>query len=449
MDSNSSLTRSDINQSLTDGDLKYLAKNSSSLVVERTSKRQYADNPAYSNVNKNLVVNFQTGVDYIDGKNSYLRLIVKPVYNIVGGATAASWGQGSILNLIEQVTVKSRSGSVLGRVERANLLQYYETKYNHSHDWFGTNVWSSPGEAKQAQGVGLAGGLLGFDDAETKLDADGKEYNIPLAFIHSFFAQEVLLPSMVCKGLRLEITLADPDVAFKGVGGTGKINYLVEDAWVSLDSYRLTDDAMRKINDMSETKEGLVLQYHDWENSQFSRPAGVATLSNEVRKTVSMANSAFAVTRGNVGVVSPLADSLIAEPLAGTANGDDDVYQFRIGSMYMPQTPLKGVKSWYSNAMYCKGNLHSHKQPYVMYDRPDPTSPSFASAGTAGGCYAVACVDLDRYWLDQSGLAINNNVTLNLTMTYGTDTILAGKIDLFLKHTRRIVVYSQNIVVLE
>lgn len=435
MDEKSTLTRNDLEQSMMDSDLTYLAKNSSSLVIERTSKRMYADNPSYGTDNKNLVVNFQTGVDYIDGRNSYMKLNLK--VDTAGDATRVHFGHGSVLNIIDSVKVISRSGTILGRMERANLLQYYETKYNNSYSWFGSK------QADNAMGVGIAGGLLGYDDltATANLDGVNREYNIPLALVHPFFDQHNLLPSMVCKGLRLEITLADAAQAIVSPGGTA--TYELTNVWCSLDSYRLTDDAMRKLNDMSREPEGLVLQYHDWENSTFTRPVGVTSLSTEVRKSVSMANAAFAVTRFQSVSVNPVVDSFLAQPL-----NTGDSYQWRVGSMYMPQTALQGPSSWYSNVNYCKGTLKYHDQPFVRYSHPTNTIPTFTSAGNAGGCYAVACVDLDRYWLDLSGLAINNSVSLNLNIAYA-DAANAGKVDLFLKHTRRVAIYNDNLVVLE
>jgi hypothetical protein len=434
--SDNSLSRNDIDQSLTDSDLTYLAKNSSSLVIERTSKRSYADNPEYGTGNTNLVVNFQTGVDYVDGRNSYLKLTLEP--NKLTN-TAMTWGNGSVLNLIDTVTVKSRSGTVLGRTERVNLLQYYETKYKNSWSYFGDGV-----SGATSQGVGMGGGLLGYSRNAITLPAS-IEYNIPLHFIHSFFDQENLLPSMVMKGLRLEITLADASTAFKVSGGVAIApTYVVRNVWASLDSYRLTDDAMRKLNDMSREAEGLVLQYHDYEQSRFTRPIGVNNVSTEVRKTVSMANEAFLVTRIETNINDKLKDSFLAQGLT-----DGDRYQWRVGSMYIPQTELQGKAAWYANMCYCKGQLKSREQPFVRYSHSDPAVPTFTSTdGNAGGGFAISCVDLNRYWLDLSGLAINNSVTLNANMEYSNATV-AGELDLFLKHTRRLAVYNDNIIVLE
>jgi len=436
--SDNSLSRNDIDQSLTDSDLTYLAKNSSSLVIERTSKRSYADNPEYGTGNTNLVVNFQTGVDYVDGRNSYLRMVVEP--NKLTN-DKISWGYGTVLNLIDTVTIKSRSGTVLGRTERVNLLQYYETKYKNSYSYFGSTVGGV-----QAEGGGMASGLLGYSDGLTG-DTLGpsREYNIPLHLIHSFFDQENLLPSMVMKGMRLEITLADASTAFKVTDGTPIApTYVVRNVWASLDSYRLTDDAMRKLNDMSREAEGLVLQYHDYEQSRFTRPVGVNNVSTEVRKTVSMANEAFLVTRIETNINDKAKDSFLAQPLT-----DGDRYQWRVGSMYLPQTELQGQAAWYANACYCKGQLKSREQPFVKYEHTlAPTIPTFTSTASAGGGYAISCVDLDRYWLDLSGLAINNSVTLNANMEY-SDASAAGELDLFLKHTRRIAVYNDNIIVMD
>ena len=436
--SDNSLSRNDIDQSLTDSDLTYLAKNSSSLVIERTSKRSYADNPEYGTGNTNLVVNFQTGVDYVDGRNSYLKLTLEP--NKLTN-TFMTWGNGSVLNLIDTVTVKSRSGTVLGRTERVNLLQYYETKYKNSWSYFGDGVAGAT-----SQGLGMGGGLLGYSRAATTLPGS-VDYNIPLHFIHSFFDQENLLPSMVMKGMRLEITLADASTAFKVTASPPESavppTYVVRNVWASLDSYRLTDDAMRKLNDMSREAEGLVLQYHDYEQSRFTRPVGVNNVSTEVRKTVSMANEAFLVTRIEANINDKAKDSFLAQPLT-----DGDRYQWRVGSMYLPQTELQGQAAWYANVCYCKGQLKSREQPFVRFSHAELAVPTFTSTASAGGGFAVACVDLDRYWLDLSGLAINNSVTLNANMEY-SDASAAGELDLFLKHTRRIAVYNENIVVLD
>jgi len=97
---------------------------------------------------------------------------------------------------------------------------------------------------------------------------------------------------------------------------------------------------------------------------------------------------------------------------------------------------------------YCKGQLKSREQPFVRFSHAELAVPTFTSTASAGGGFAVACVDLDRYWLDLSGLAINNSVTLNANMEY-SDASAAGELDLFLKHTRRIAVYNENIVVLD
>lgn len=434
MDEKSSLTRNDLEQSLADGDLTYLARNSSSVVIERTSKRMYADNQTYGTSDKNMGILFQTGVDYIDGKNSYLRFQL--AITKTAGAGAVNFGHGTALNLIEKVKITSRSGVILGLINKVNLLQYYEMKYNNSESWFGSNIDEANG------GLGIAGGMLAYSN-RAAYDLGNVEINIPLALIHPFFDQHNLLPSVICKGLRIDITLADANTAFKIVDAGTSVTYAMSGVWVSLDSYRLSDDAMRKLNDMSREKEGLILQYYEWENSNFNRPSGVTSLSVEVRKSVSMANSAFAVTRNTAFTTDKQKDSFLAVEVK------EDQYQWRAGSMYFPQTALSGVRSWYSNVNYCKGNLKSRAQPFVRYFNTLGTEPTFSSTdATTGGSLAIACVDLDRYWLDLSGLSLSNSVTLNLNVVYEAAAV-AASVDLFLKHTRRLAIYADNAVVLD
>ena len=421
----------DVLELLDVNDLSYLLNNKSNIVTERTLKRQFADATNYSNTDNNLVVNWQTGQDFIDSRNSTLRLRVR-----VNGGTTPNWGFGDVRNIIENVRILSRGGIVLGRIERFPLLSWNETKWKRSPEWFGD---------EQHMGLGQAS-LMGYNpNGDVDLTAVGfVEYHIPLKLLHPFFDQNVLLPSQVCKGLRLELTLAT-DLARTFRAEVAPTSYEVEGVYCVLDSYRLADAAMVKLNEMSASRDGLALQYKDWESNNF--PVGVNTtrVSLEVRKTVSMANSAFAVVRNKT---SGAAAEALIDSYASAFVDPTDEYQFRIGSMYYPQTSIAGPKAFYSNAVYCCGNYSDDFQPSACYSIDGvEVAPSFAGADHLSN--ARMCVDVNRYRSILSGVQLNNSLTMSLNIQFEQTKGNGREVDLYLCHTRRCIVYDENIVLLE
>ena len=62
---NNDLSRSNALQLLDKNELSYVADKTSNVVVERTQKKQFSERTVYVQ-NGTLVINFQTGVDYLD-----------------------------------------------------------------------------------------------------------------------------------------------------------------------------------------------------------------------------------------------------------------------------------------------------------------------------------------------------------------------------------------------
>jgi hypothetical protein len=435
MSSDQMLARDDIAELLNASNLSYIAQNSSNLVVERTTKRQFADSPSYSNTDPNVVVNFQTGGDYISGRDSYLRLLLT-----VNNA-AWNFGRGSALNLIQTVKVISRSGIVLSYINKANLLQYYKMKYNYSREWLAREAKGLMGQQNLDmvnQNINLAAATDLYPLISSPITGNrvntAVEYNIPLSLLSPFFDNPVLIPSGAARGLRIEITLAPINVALVDVSGSGAVtSYTVSGVYAVLDSYRLENNAVLRLNEMSREKEGLVLQYYDWENSAFTKADNVSNVSVEMRKTVAMANDAFTVIRASATTTSATLDSFLARSVGAT-----DEMQYRVGSTYLPQTSIIGPALWYANTLYCNSQIASMETKAVRYDE---------YAGASNTSLAILPVVLDRYWVSNSGLTINNSTTLLLTANVAASGACA--IDMFLRHTRRAQVFQENIVILD
>ena len=408
--SDDTLTSQDLEVSLDVGNLLYLEEKSSNVVVERTIKVQYSDSPEYSE-NSEIVVNFQTGSDYISSKDSFMKLTLGAIYGSDGTTPATglvNFGtNGSILNCFKTIRILSRSGTVIAQTDSANLLNFYKVNYQHSQQW------------KSQQGLAL----LGLNDTSNYING-GKEFLIPLQLISSFFETQELLPSQLCRSMRIEISVETAEVAFVHSGSVTTLpaKYTLEGVQVHLDSYSLTSAAVNWLNNRS-AKEGLVMTYHDWENSQFSKAIGQTSYSYEVRKTASMSNSLMTIFR-NKRASEVAENSFASAELLAT-----DTYQYRVGSLYLPVQPVQGKLQMYNQQNYAMDKLRSGHELGV-------TLTQFNALG-------VLPAVLDRYWLNNSGLALNNSTTASISGV--NDGTKAKDVDIFLKHTRSLLVFLQQV----
>ena len=103
MSERKTMNESDIKEAIDINDLSYIANNSSNLIVQRNQKKMYANSSSNSTANnRNIIINLQTGNDYISFKDSYLRLELE-VKNKEGNplpVAKPAWGpKGTVLNI--------------------------------------------------------------------------------------------------------------------------------------------------------------------------------------------------------------------------------------------------------------------------------------------------------------------------------------------------------------
>lgn len=414
----SKLSSKDLDEMLDISNLSYVAEDDANLVVERTQKIQYADSPSYNPSSNNLViVNWQTGEDYISARDSSLRFDIE-ITSGDGQALnpPAKLGVGSILNIFKRVRVVSRSGVVINDITESHLLNSLKTKYEHTYEW------RTEQQGQALLGYGPTGAEEEFEDVGT---AGKKYFDVPLSCLAGIFDLDMLLPSMLCRGLRLEITLAPVSEVFTQTGNPPAnpiTGYFISNVQCNLDSYRLSAGAVNKLNDLSKSSAGLVIQYCDYENSQFKKEITQANFSGEVRKVASMANQVWAVLR-------PEAQDLATDYFATDSNIKN--YQYRIGSLYLPvqEVQSKNLKQYYQQVNYVLGKLNNGRELGVRFDE-------FASN-------LISVATINRYWLRNSGVALNNSTTLTWTFEGEAE---AQRIDIFLKHTRSLSIFLNNIV---
>tara|TARA_R110000851_G_scaffold4974_2_gene20809 strand:+ start:1995 stop:3239 length:1245 start_codon:yes stop_codon:yes gene_type:complete len=398
-----------IDELLSVNDLTYLADNESNVVVERSQKITYSQKTSY-NQNEVIILQLNTGSDFVSWLDSSLRILVTPT-QVVGNAKEITWGGGSVLNLFKTIRLISRSGVVITEITKLNLWNYFNLKMSHS------NEWRTNQQGKKLLGVGVP------------LDANiTNEYVIPLRDICPFFSDDVLSPSVINAGLRIEITMDGIGEMFQhGAANVDLVtNCNVSGIELNLDSYRLSAGAMSALNSMAASS-GLVLTFPDLNNSKFAKNAGSTNFSCEVRQAVSMANYVYASIRTTANVSSPNADSF-----ATIAPTDASTYQYRIASIYLPQTAVRGSKQYYSQLSYAQGDMKSGSELGIRDDEADQN--------------ALACATIARYSTKGSGMALNNSTSLNFNATVDT---VQSDVDVFLMHTKRVVAFLESIVISE
>ena len=106
-----------------------------SVVVSRTMTSQFFSQNAY-NPGSTAVCILNTGASYVFRGNSYLAFTFTNESKTAGTPSVASFGSGSAVNLIRRLTLTSRSGDVLERIDALNLLTHIQSRYNHDRTWY-------------------------------------------------------------------------------------------------------------------------------------------------------------------------------------------------------------------------------------------------------------------------------------------------------------------------
>jgi hypothetical protein len=401
-------------------DLTYVLSPDFTIAVNSTHKNTYFASNEYTNSQRSLCT-WMSGADYVDTRSSFLCFSLKGI----DSGKIASLESGSILNIIKNITISSRSGDEIARIQDFNKLANMVMPYKHNSLWFST------------VGQSLAQGEYLFPD-----DHDKKypHFAIPIYLLSDFFAYGRLMPAMLCSGLRVEIDWEDPVRAFAAKRADGKTpafsgatalsSYTIVNPYFSLKCVQLTDGTQRTLNAMSATN-GLEIVYTDWERTDYIGADTVAHI--EVRKACSRALAAYARSRlKTVGQqVKALDDGSLEEKSAGvlalvnapesnvdsfaSENFDLVKYQWNLSSLYFPQQPVQS-KLPQSNAPECyMHTLESFSalkpdNKYISVPLRSNTQGGYLQPIQAGD-FSTATVGPEEYvYLEQ-----NSTVTANST----------------------------------
>lgn len=426
----SQLTKQDIVRLLPVNDLLYTRTAPSNPVAERTQKRSYAEGGSGTTYTSSdhLIVNLQSGTDFIDPLQSFLVFDVKAE----GGD---AYVLGSILNLIRDSQISTRSGKEMDRCEHLNILNYHMVKdkpvYYTEYNLQGL-IMAEVDHVKAT--------IDGRKGDRNILDSAGyQRVMIPLKFISPIFDSDKLMPPHLARGLRVDCTLEAFATALTDFAAVPTVTgYTIKKPFILTDSYKMADSVLEFLNAEFASKEtGLVYEYMSWNTTSTTNTT--SDLNVEVRRSVSMAIDAFCVTLDNSKKLALGTDSLASEPI-----DEGDYSQWRIGSHYLPNTRIEGVVEHYAQYLYWANKLRNEKETAVgfYHFKGDDTVTLPTSVNHGMGKF---CVTLQRNnILDLSGVAINNSMTLSID-----GNLAAGgtrDIHVFLRHLRRSICFLESTI---
>jgi len=446
----SKLNEQDIVQLLGINQLLYTKTAPTNPVTERTQKKSFAENGSNASLTSgdHLIVNLQTGTEFIDPLQSFLVFDLEVTGTVTPGGTDVNtlYMPGSATNLLRDVQVSTRSGKEMDRTERMNQLDYnrlmHDTKEHTQHNLQGMmmcEVRRNPSAADLLAGGGRTAFI--FDAAAAEVvdrTVQTKRVMIPLKYVSPIFESEKLMPPHLARGLRVDITLEAFATAFVSaqaaalIGVGQSYSFLARRPFILTDSYRMLDSVLAYINQkFASKKTGLVYEWFSYDTTKTK--ASGTSLNVEVRASVNLAVDGFVATRQDA------AHTIASDSLASLPISDADTSQWRIGSHYLPNAPIQGQVEHFTQTLYYNNRLRDMVPDGCDYLDFIGVIAAASQVGSGAGKYPVV---LSRNnILEMSGWAINNSMTLAADLTFAD----LGKRDItvFLRHVRRGILFLE------
>jgi hypothetical protein len=372
---------------------------------------------------------FTPGSDYVWGRDSYitckLEVVGTPVF-VTAGATRLTFGEkGSIFNLFKSVRLTHASGTEIEFLNNANLLSMHKRHYDQtSASRQCIDSVTQGGNYHNEAGTSVSNTIW------TAASPGAVDVTIPLWMLSDFFNTDKLIPPYALAGMRLEIELEDPKIALEArliaspfslnAYSAGGLELKITQCRVQSDSHTLTDSVQKALARMS-ANEGIDLHFPSYFHDRHSAVTGSTTLN--ISKALSRVEDIFLIPR--------VADKLTSATEQSSFMADDydtaTRWQIAIGSMFFPSHEVVNVQQSYMLAQQGKDLDNGI------------TLSDYVSHGLL--CFRGA---MERSQiLNGSGIAISATRGATIQFTNSVQTT----IDLFVKHTRLVSVFLDNVVV--
>jgi len=468
--------------------LDYRLPPSLSVATARQMKSYRAANIRYQ-FGEQINITLSSGAAYIDPKNSYISFdCVIPAdgtaipYANLNLPTHGGWTQ-----LIQKYTIMHSSGVELDRMADC-AGEYQQIKHFYEHDarwrkvvgasWYqedeGKNLHLDTDNVLIGSTALSTGAHYPFQATDTELlkaasstgpSRDTYRITIPLCEVAPIFNSNLLLPSFIAAGMRLELTTATKERFFSKIGGWGASAVpFIQNVFINLESFQLTDSITRKLSQISASS-GL-----EWTWTAVHQSATTqknAEFSFQVSRALSRANNIVCKMRSKTAYESSLADSYtslpwVSENIAndGTAyieevkanDGGIEGFQVQLGAQFIPAAPLDNLQDFYASALKTFGG-YRRTDASVGADL-DQFAGKVLGKVTAnaakpvyGTCVAIAAVPLESSsTLNESGAAISAQRTAVVNIKV-KDTAVERRYDFFVEYSKLATVFLDSVVV--
>ena len=404
-----------------------------SVSTSRSITRQYPQQQVHSPRDVMTFV-LNTGSNFIDAADSFLSIDVQNT-STGGGSDAANvvWfgaNGGSACNLFSRISVTSRSGQSIERIDRANQLASIRAQFEHPVSWH------------QSQGS-VAGIAETIDAATTGLNwlpgvANKIRFCIPLPMLSVFFASVgQLLPSQLCSGMRIELTCEDAITALQTKASGVTPGYSIVAASLNLMSYQLSDICLRSISEAS-ASQGLEIVSKACYSVVGQRSSTVLNL--DISKSASRVLSAFYRERPATTTDSSK-DCFASVPYDADHYVQEEIW--RLGSLYFPSQSIRADSYRTSSPeIYCQA-----LQAFSTFTKDAPNN--YVSEYDFRNGSAIIGVSTERSnVLGLAGQPTSNSRILSLTARFYEGTAgLTREFEAYMMFVQLIRCFSSNCTV--
>jgi len=393
-------------QSLLDANqLVYSLPMVNSLVQRRNLQTYNFSSSSYDSSSGQMSCTLQPGEGFINFQNSYMTFDIKCSAN-----QSETWGfgSGSGLNIMETVTVNTRTGTQLSRSDKHNVLQIQEHKIHKSPNWFAS-----------------VGQLMGYGAVGRAKDQDFQVI-IPLNHISPVFSSPMLCPDAICSGMQIIISLERVSNAIVWSGVVTGHSYTISNPRVVADVHVLQPSAYRSLQ-MTAVRNGLEWVFADYHHE--STPV-ITSLNVNVTKSVARALELIAVPRLDAAINVTNSDSLKSANVLYTE------FQVQLGSHTFPQQKLKNNTETYANALYSADQFQDLDNRGAFL-----TETQYSSGGFAHLRQQLCSQSL----LSFSGVSANNSRSIRLNSA--TSTVGNKTLDVFVKYMKVARAFKTNVAV--
>jgi hypothetical protein len=386
-----------------------------------------------------MIFRLQTNADYVSGRDSYLTFGLAVQTDVSPtSALRVHFGRGSIVNIIDEIIVRSRDGTEISHVRDVGLLHHQKSAYMRAPDWhktYGSVMGFTNGFEDESQTVNQNADY----ESENSLSASMasttgntvRQFCIPLREIIPLFDIQKMLPAPLMAGCQLEIVLNNRlNEAFVCSGAINVQGYSVSKPDIRCQTCTLSDSIVSVLSD-SASQEGLKLLVDCEFDSTHAFVSNGTEMNVQLRRNVSQLNATYVRTRDASAINDKSVDSYASQ--AYPASGYS--YQIRHGSIYYPSARVDTDAEAYLMTQISAGKSRNDEAENRV------SLGSFKTRDFS----VIHSTERSPEMLSLSGLAVSNSKLYEFSSKYSSAQTI--RTDIHYKYSQLVSVFLTNVLV--